>query len=91
MSGSKKEGFFNNWDATATPMALCRGGVFRAALELEPGQEYQFRYVVNGGLWCNDWHADAYVSSGFGGDNCVVVVPAEAEEPVPEGEPVPAQ
>jgi hypothetical protein len=45
---------------------------FRVTLELEPGREYPFRYVVNGVHWCNDWHADTYVPNGLGEDNCVV-------------------
>ncbi len=71
-------GEFNDWDPTATPMPRGRGGIYRVTLELEPGREYQFRYLVNGEHWCNDWHADAYVSGGFGEDNCVVVTPAQA-------------
>lgn len=68
-------GEFNGWDRSATPMTRRKGGVFRATLELEPGREYQFRYLVNGEHWCNDWNADAYVSGGLGEDNCVVVAP----------------
>ena len=68
-------GEFNDWDTTATPMKRGKSGVFRVVLELEPGREYQFRYLVNGEHWCNDWHADAYVPSGSGEDNCVVVTP----------------
>ena len=71
-------GEFNDWDASATPMTRRKGGLFRVTLELEPGREYQFRYLVNGQHWCNDWHADAYTPSGFGEHNCVVVTPAEA-------------
>jgi 1,4-alpha-glucan branching enzyme len=71
-------GEFNGWDPTATPMDRRRGGVYRATLELEPGREYQFRYLINGEHWCNDWHADAYVPSPTGGDNCVVVTPSAA-------------
>ena len=69
-------GEFNDWDPTVTPMKRGKGGAFRATLELEPGREYQFRYLVNGEHWCNDWHADAYVPSGLGEDNCVVVAAA---------------
>ncbi len=68
-------GDFNNWDPTATPMKRGRQSAFRATLDLEPGRAYQFRYLVNGEHWCNDWHADAYVASGLGHDNCVVVTP----------------
>ena len=71
-------GEFNDWDLTATPMTRRRGGIFRVTLELEPGREYQFRYLVNGEHWRNDWHADAYVPGDFGEDNCVVGTPTGA-------------
>jgi 1,4-alpha-glucan branching enzyme len=70
-------GEFNDWDPTATPMTRRKGGVFRVMLELEPGREYPFRYLINGEHWCNDWHADGYVPSRSGEDNCVVVTPAQ--------------
>lgn len=68
-------GEFNDWDATATPMTRGEDGIYRATLDLEPGREYQFRYLVDGEHWHNDWHADAYVPNGFGEDNGVVVTP----------------
>ena len=71
-------GDFNDWDPAATPMNLVGKGAYRAILELEPGREYQFRYLVNGEHWCNDWHADGYVSGAFGEDNCVVVAPTNS-------------
>ena len=74
-------GEFNDWDPAATPMKRGKGGAFRTTLELEPGQEYQFRYLVNGEHWCNDWQADAYAPNALGGDNCVVVTPASADSP----------
>lgn len=72
-------GEFNDWNPTATPMERSKKGVFRATLELEPGREYQFRYLINGEHWYNDWHADGYVPGGLGEDNCVVVTPAGPE------------
>ncbi len=69
----------NNWDRRATPMKRGNNGVFRTTLELEPGKWYEFRYLINGELWFNEWHADAYVPDGKGGDNCVVVTRAEAD------------
>jgi hypothetical protein len=68
-------GEFNDWDHTATPMKRGKTGVFRAMLELEPGRGYLFRYLINGEHWHNDRHADGYVPSGLGEDNCVVVTP----------------
>ena len=68
-------GDFNGWDPDATPMPRRRGGVYRVTLELEPGRRYQFRYLINGEHWHNERHADGYVPSGLGEDNCVVVTP----------------
>ncbi len=68
-------GDFNGWDPEATPMKHLKKGSFQAVLELAPGKEYQFRYLVNGEHWCNDWDADGYVPGDLGSDNCVVVTP----------------
>jgi len=65
-------GDFNDWDIQSTPMKKSRGK-FHLTLELAPGREYQFRYLVDG-EWYNDWNADRYVSNPFGGDNSVVIV-----------------
>ena len=65
-------GEFNNWDVTATPLKADKRGVYKTTLELEPDREYQFRYLVNGEHWCNDWGADAYLPGGFGEDNCIL-------------------
>jgi hypothetical protein len=68
-------GEFNGWDPAALPMAR-RQGAFRTTVELEPGQQAPFRYLINGEYWYNDPHSDGYVPNGFGEDNCVVTVPA---------------
>ncbi|MCC7446978.1 MAG: isoamylase early set domain-containing protein [Anaerolineae bacterium] len=65
-------GDFNNWDEHATPMDKKRGNRFTVTLDLEPNQEYQYRYLVNGKDWHNDWEADKYVANPFSGDNSVV-------------------
>ena len=67
-------GDFNNWKKSATPMTLHKDA-YTASLELDPGHEYQFRYLINGKVWCNDWRADAYVPNVFGEDNCVASLP----------------
>lgn len=67
-------GDFNNWRKKATPMTL-KKDAYTTTLELEPGHEYQFRYLINGKVWCNDWHADAYVHNTFGSDNCIANLP----------------
>jgi 1,4-alpha-glucan branching enzyme len=66
-------GDFNDWDTSANEMRQGRSdGAWRITLELEAGKEYQFRYLVNGRDWHNDWHADKYVPNRFGTDNSVV-------------------
>lgn len=65
-------GDFNNWDETATPMTRYKNGKFKVTLDLEPNRDYQFRYLVNGTQWHNDWDADRYVANPFSGDNSIV-------------------
>ena len=68
-------GEFNGWDPSATPMKRGKAGGFKATLNLEPGREYQFRYLVDESVWENDWEADKYVPNPFGNsENCVVVI-----------------
>ncbi len=66
-------GDFNDWDTQAMPMKKS-GGQFSLTIELAPGREYQFRYLVNSKEWYNDWNADRYAPNPFGGDNSVVIV-----------------
>lgn len=57
---------------------------YRVSMELELGQQYEFRYQMENGVWENDWEADDYVPYPFVGVyNSVVSVetkpPASAE------------
>jgi 1,4-alpha-glucan branching enzyme len=65
-------GDFNNWDESATPMEKLKSGKFKVTVDLEPNRDYQFRYLVNGNQWHNDWEADRYVANPFSGDNSIV-------------------
>ncbi len=64
-------GEFNNWDPTATPLKKVKG-VWKTTLKLKNGQEFQYRYFVNGTEWVNDWEADKYVPNQIDGENSVV-------------------
>ncbi len=75
-------GTFNDWQAS-TPMKRQKDGTWRATVELEPGRNYEFRYLVDGNVWVNDEAADAYVPNPFGADNCLLRTP--------EAEPTPAR
>jgi len=66
-------GDFNDWNHTSHPMVSNRDdGIWYIVLELERGKSYEFRYLVNGREWHNDWKADQYVPNSFGGTNSVV-------------------
>jgi len=67
-------GEFNNWDAMSTPMKRLKNGQWKVTLELEPGREYRYRYLIDGSKWENDWCADKYIPNPFGGDDSVVVL-----------------
>jgi 1,4-alpha-glucan branching enzyme len=66
-------GEFNNWNKDANPMEQGPDGVWKAEVKLDAGYEFQFRYLVNGNEWHNDWEADKYVMHPYGGENSVVV------------------
>ena len=65
-------GDFNNWDENTDRMKKVKQ-VWKATVELDKDQEYQFRYLVNGTDWHNDDGADKYVPNNISGDNSVVV------------------
>jgi 1,4-alpha-glucan branching enzyme len=65
-------GDFNNWDKEATPLKKLENGDFTITLGLDPDKEYHFRYLIDGKMWENDWHADKYVKSPYGVEDSVV-------------------
>ena len=68
-------GEFNNWDESALEMKKLKTGDFKATIKLESGKEYQFRYLIDGQTWENDWEADSYVPNQVTfEDNSVVVL-----------------
>lgn len=79
-------GDFNGWDERATPLRQTERG-WMVSLELDAGRAYQYRYLVNGTDWQNDWQADGYEPNRYGGDNSVVVTP-EFAAPDPDDERV---
>ncbi len=65
-------GDFNNWDERATKMEKKKDGRFTTVVDLDLDRDYEYRYLVNGKEWHNDWEADKYVPNPFSGDNSVV-------------------
>ncbi len=67
-------GEFNNWDFSDTKLRRQKDGRYATTLDLETGSEYEYRFVLDGEVWENDYSADKYVPSGIGVENSVVVV-----------------
>ncbi len=53
--------------------ALQKDRNWKITVDLEPGREYQFRYLVDGQRWFNDPQADKYIPNPYGDQNAVVV------------------
>ncbi|MEL6251054.1 MAG: helix-hairpin-helix domain-containing protein [Bacteroidota bacterium] len=73
-------GDFNEWKEEAgIPLKPQKDGSYKTQLELSMGQKYEFRYLVDGYRWENDYSADQYVPSPYPGiDNCVVEIETRA-------------
>ena len=67
-------GDFNSWSSTDTPLKKGKDGSFSVKLELDADKEYQFRYLLDGYKWENDWQADKYIPAPYSNaDNSAVV------------------
>jgi len=66
-------GDFNSWDETSIPMKKGPDGSFSVKKQLDTNKEFQFRYLLDGKTWINDWKADKYVRSEFANDDNSVV------------------
>ena len=66
---------FNDWDPI--PMKKNKNGTFRAKMRFPKDQQFQFRYLVNGGSWVNDETADSQTPNKFGGINSVLDTTAQ--------------
>jgi len=67
-------GEFNNWELDSMPMNKLKDGDFSISIYLEKGQEYQFKYLIDGWRWVNDPDSDKHVPNGFHSENSVIIV-----------------
>ncbi|WP_211356823.1 DUF4332 domain-containing protein [Phaeodactylibacter luteus] len=86
-------GDFNNWSWEEGLTMKASKAEYKAVAELEAGQQYQFRYMIDKAYWKNDYQADAYVPSPYGGtDNSLLVLdPIEVAAPATEQKAAPAK
>ena len=67
-------GEFTDWNEKALPMKKLKDGSFKVTQDVSVGQEYQFKYLLDGEVWENDSNADKYVVNEFTTENSVVVL-----------------
>lgn len=67
-------GDFNDWNPEETKLRKQKSGLYTTTVDLDIGNEYQYRFVVDGTRWENDWAADKYVPNNQCGENSVVIV-----------------
>ena len=84
-------GEFNDWSETATPMKKNADGSFSVKKQFEVNKEYQFRYLLDGKTWINDWKADKYIRSELVNDDNSVVSTYIAEAPKASAKKAPAK
>jgi 1,4-alpha-glucan branching enzyme len=65
-------GDFNDWDVFAHPLKKRANGTRSAAVVLQPGNRYAFKYVAEDGTWFNEVEADAQEHNEYGQLNSVV-------------------
>ncbi len=77
-------GEFNNWTwEQGVPMKATKAE-YKASVELHAGRQYEFRYLVDGTTWVNDWAADAYLATPYGVENSVVALEEVVIAPTPK-------
>ena len=71
-------GDFNNWSWEDGIKMNLQGTDYAVDVTLDTGKEYHFRYLIDQQTWENDYQADRYEPSQFGGvDNSVLVLDAQ--------------
>lgn len=76
-------GDFNNWAWEKGVGMKASKSEYKAVVELTAGQQYEFRYLIDGTTWVNDWKADAYLTTPFGVENSVVALEAVTVKATP--------
>ncbi|WP_272021919.1 isoamylase early set domain-containing protein [Olleya namhaensis] len=65
-------GNWNEWNTEVEPLKKLKNGTFKGTVNLEAGQAYEFKYVVDG-QWQNDVEADGYAWNDYAAaDNSVI-------------------
>lgn len=64
-------GDFNDWQAIEMKLNK-KTKSYKTKMRLPKSKVFQFRYLLNGTEWENDYQADQYLANEFGSENSVV-------------------
>ena len=78
-------GDFNGWDPASGSMVRGDDGSMRVVIDLPVGRRYQYRFLIDGDRWENDWRADDYAPNAFGGDDSVLDLTERSRRVTPSG------
>ncbi len=67
-------GDFNGWSSEEHLLKRRKDGTFSTTVSIPTGQEYRFRYLVDGDQWTNDEAPDQLVANRFGGQDGLLTV-----------------
>lgn len=67
-------GSFNEWSVEANPLKKLKSGTFKGTVDLETGNSYEFRYLIDG-EYKNEIEADSLAWNDYAGaENCVLSI-----------------
>ena len=67
-------GDFNRWSQDSHPMKRRKDGSFVLTISLKPGQQYRYKFFLDGERWENDWAAEDYLPNDQGSQDSVVII-----------------
>lgn len=65
-------GDFNNWDGSGHQFIKRSNNTYSVSIAVEPGREFEFRYLAEDGRWINEEFCDGYRTNEYGTENCLV-------------------
>ena len=86
-------GDFNNWNPEKAPkLERQADGSYKAFAQLEEGNTYHYRFLLDNERWVNDYNAQNYVyDPGFYVDNCEITVPVSEHKENKKAAPAQAE
>ena len=75
-------GDFNNWTPSKEfELKKQKDGSFKTVISLEEGKTFQYRFLLDNGVWENDYNAQNYApASGLYVENSVITVPVSSKD-----------